>query len=256
MILYFTATGNSLRAAEKIASATKDRLFDIGRAVRHGVFKVELAENEPLGFVFPVFAWTLPGVVELFIRKMEITGYTGQYTYGVFTCGESAGGTEAALAQSLSQRGIALHYAAEVVMPDNYIIWSHLPPPEQLEKILSAADGQIERIAAAVSARERKALSAKKPEMPCLPMEDVSTAAGRSKLRATEKCTACGLCRAICPTGCIRQSGDNRPRWEGQCTQCLACLHRCPQGAIEWEKDTVGKKRYVHPKVRLHDSYE
>ena len=47
MILYFTATGNSLRAAEKIASATKDRLFDIGRAVRHGVFKVELAENEP-----------------------------------------------------------------------------------------------------------------------------------------------------------------------------------------------------------------
>ncbi|NLM83267.1 MAG: 4Fe-4S binding protein [Clostridiales bacterium] len=256
MILYFTATGNSLYAAEKIAKATGDRLFDIGRAVRRGEYKVSLGENEPLGFVFPVYAWTLPGIVELFIRKMELEGYTGQYAFGVFTCGESAGGTVAALGQALSKRGVALHYGAPLVMVDNYIIWSHLPPPERIEKILGAADAALERIIAAVSARERKGISAKKPEMPCLPIEEVSTAAGRSKLYATDKCTACGLCRAICPMGCIRQSGNARPQWEGLCTQCLACLHRCPAGAIEWAGDTAGKKRYVHPKVSLPASYE
>jgi ferredoxin len=256
VILYFTATGNSLYAAEKIAAATGDRLFDIGRAVRRGEYRVALAEGEPLGFVFPVFAWTLPGVVELFIREMELEGHTGQYAYGVFTCGESAGGTEAALGQALSRRGVALHYAAPVVMPDNFIVWSHLPPPSRLEKIFAAADSALERIAAAISARERKAISAKKPEMPCLPLEKVSTKAGRSKLHATEKCTACGLCRRICPMGCVRQGGGERPQWEGLCTQCLACLHRCPEGAIEWADDTDGKKRYVHPKVTLPASYE
>jgi len=254
MILYFTATGNSQYAAEKIAAATNDRLFDMGRAVRRGEFTVRLEKDEPLGFVFPVFAWTLPGIVELFLRKMELIGYAGQYVYGVFTCGESSGHTGAALAAALKERGVNLNFAATLVMPDNYIIWSSLPPKERLERILDAADGQLRSIIAAVAGRDNKPPAGGRPEMMCLPLEPAE--GERVKLHVTDKCVACGLCRAICPMGCIRQSGKEKPVWEGLCTQCLACLHRCPAGAIEWGRETLGKARYGNPRVRLAESYE
>ena len=150
-----------------------------------------------------------------------ITGY--RPAYGVFTCGESAGGTEAALAQSLSQRGIALHYTASGHARQLH----HLVPPAAAGaagKSSARRTGRLS-IAAAVSARERGPLR-QKPEMPAFPW-DVSTAAGRSA-PATEKCTACGLCRAICPTGCIRQSGV--APGGGQCA--ITCLHRCPHHPV------------------------
>lgn len=254
MVVYFTATGNSQYAAEKIAAAANDRLLDMGRAVRRGDFRLELKEGEPLGFVFPVFAWTLPGIVELFLRKMEVTGYAGQYVYGVFTCGESSGHTGAALASALKERGITLNYAATLVMPDNYIIWSNIPPKERLERMLDAADGQLKAIVAAIAGRDNKPPAGGRPEMMCLPLEPAE--GGRIKLWVTDKCTGCGLCRAICPMGCIRQSGTEKPVWEGLCTQCLACLHRCPAGAIEWGRETMGKIRYANPRVKLAESYE
>jgi NAD-dependent dihydropyrimidine dehydrogenase PreA subunit len=51
--------------------------------------------------------------------------------------------------------------------------------------------------------------------------------------------------------GCINADAAGRPAWEGQCTLCLACLHRCPAEAIQYGKETVGKGRYVNPRVKL-----
>jgi NAD-dependent dihydropyrimidine dehydrogenase PreA subunit/flavodoxin len=254
MIFYFSATGNSQYAAEKIAAATGEALVSIGTALRNKRYDYDITKDEFLGFVVPTFAWTLPGAVALFIEKLRLTGYAGQYVYGVFTCGESSGNEAAALNAVLKAKGITLNSAFDLVMPDNFIVWSDVPPPARLESLLDNADATLENIVGAVKAKKTAALDNGTPKDLFMPMETVSSAKRTSKLHADDSCTACGLCMALCPMRCIKADGKGRPQWEGTCTMCLACLHRCPARAIQYGKDTQKKGRYVNPRVKPEDN--
>ena len=251
MIFYFTATGNSKYAAERIAAATGERTVDIGTAWKSGAFGYDVTGDARIGIVAPVFAGTLPGIVRFFIDKLTLTGYAGQYTYGVFTCGGSSGQEGAALALALSEKSMSYNGSFDLRMPDNFIVWSDVPPQAQLDATLAEADRTLEDIIAAVKAKTDGVIDSTAPQMPFFPNQDISTAAGTSKLCADEKCVSCGLCASICPMGVIKYDDAKKPVWEGACTMCLACLHRCPSGAINHGTDTVGKGRYVNPNVKL-----
>jgi flavodoxin len=120
MIFWFSATGNSEYAAKKIATALGEKAVSVGEALRGGEFSYSLTEGERLGFVFPTFAGTLPGAAARFIERLVLSGTPG-YTFGVFTCGASAGGEGAALALALRDKNWGLDAVFEVVMPDNFI---------------------------------------------------------------------------------------------------------------------------------------
>ncbi|SHI19979.1 hypothetical protein SAMN02745823_03314 [Sporobacter termitidis DSM 10068] len=250
MIFYFSATGNSQYAAEKIAAATGDRLVSIGAALRDGRFDFDISQDGCLGFVVPTFAWTLPGAVAKFIEQLKLTGYAGQFVYGVFTCGESSGSESAALNALLNAKGITFSGSFDLVMPDNFIIWSDVPSPARLDSMLKNADRTLERIIAAVIAKKPGAVDTGTPKDLYMPMETISSAKKTSKLTADEKCTACGLCMSLCPMRCIQADENGRPLWEGTCTMCLACLHRCPAGAVQYGEDTQNKGRYVNPNAK------
>jgi len=47
-----------------------------------------------------------------------------------------------------------------------------------------------------------------------------------------EKCTGCGDCVAVCPTGAISLLANLAAIDQGRCTGCEACLTACPSGAI------------------------
>ncbi len=250
MIFYFTATGNSQYAAEKIAAATNDRLVSIGASLREGQYDFDLGGDERLGFVIPTFAWTVPGAVARFLEKLNLAGFTDQYVYGVFTCGESTGGEAGALGALLKEKGIRFSGGFDLVMPDNFIVWSDVPSPQRLEAMLDNADRQLEQIISAVKAKKPGAVGAPPKDL-FMPMQEVSTSKNTSKLHADEKCTACGLCIEICPMRCIQAGAGGKPVWEGACTLCLACLHRCPERAVQHGNDTQKKGRYVNPRVTL-----
>ena len=94
MIFYFSGTGNTRWAAEKLAQATGDRLLfipdelkspTVGRAATLSQPPVvenllpstphccyTLSEDEPLGFCFPVHGWQPPHIVRQFIRRLTI----------------------------------------------------------------------------------------------------------------------------------------------------------------------------------------
>ncbi|MDR2615184.1 MAG: EFR1 family ferrodoxin [Oscillospiraceae bacterium] len=251
MIFYFTATGNSQYAAEKIAGATDDRLVSIGAALRNGSYEYDVTGDSYLGFVLPTFAGTLPGAVGLFFDKLKLTGYGGQFVYGVFTCGASDGFESAALYTVLKSRGIAFDGSYELVMPDNFIVWSNIPSGERLAAMLARADKRLDEIIAAIRDKKPGKLDVRAPQPLYMPLSELSTAKNASVLHADDKCTACGLCAEICPMGCIKRGGDSRPVWEGSCTMCLACLHRCPAAAVQHGRDTQNKARYVNPNVKL-----
>jgi flavodoxin len=146
MILYFSATGNSQYAAEKLANETNDRLISIGVALRDGHFAFDLSGEAYLGFVVPTFAWTLPGAVAKFIEKMELLNIADPYIYGVFTCGESTGHASSALFSMLNAKSIPLNASFDLVMPDNFILWSNIPPEHELNAILNSADKALDSI--------------------------------------------------------------------------------------------------------------
>lgn len=250
MILYFSATGNSQYAAEKIAAATGDRMVSIGGALREAQYEYDISEDSYLGFVIPTFAWTLPGAVAQFIDRLKLQGYGNQFVYGVFTCGESSGSESAALRTILASKSIGLDSTFDLVMPDNFIIWSDVPAPARLENMLNQADKTLTRIIDAIEEKASGEVDTGVPKDLFMPTSEISSAKGTSKFYADEKCTACGLCMAICPMTCIKKDNNSHPLWEGTCTMCLACLHRCPVKAIQHGSDTQNKGRYVNPKVK------
>jgi NAD-dependent dihydropyrimidine dehydrogenase PreA subunit/flavodoxin len=250
MILYFSATGNSQYAAEKLAAATGDRLISIGQALRDGHFDYDITKDDRLGFVVPTFAWTLPGAVALFIEKLNLTGYGSQYVYGVFTCGESTGGEGAALNALLKTKGVILNQTFDLVMPDNFIIWSDVPAPARLDSILKNADKALERIVETIKSKMQGKIDMSAPKDLYMPMAEISSSKKTSKFYADDKCISCGLCMELCPMRCIKPDDAGRPLWEGICTMCLACLHRCPAAAIQHGNDTQKKGRYVNPNAK------
>jgi formate hydrogenlyase subunit 6/NADH:ubiquinone oxidoreductase subunit I len=71
-------------------------------------------------------------------------------------------------------------------------------------------------------------------------------------LRSTDRCTGCGTCQKVCPTGNISVEG-NKVKWGDKCVLCLACFHWCPQEAIQADKRSEGIARYHHPQVTAND---
>ena len=147
MIFYFTGTGNSLYAAARLSHGTADRVVSIAECMQ----KEEFAFPEPCeraGFVFPVYWYGIPAIVERFLDRLTLGGC--DYAYAVITCGGSAGGTLDALRARLRPRGVMLSAAFSVRMPDNYILLFAPPKAEKRAAMLAEADRRLDKITAAV----------------------------------------------------------------------------------------------------------
>jgi len=67
-----------------------------------------------------------------------------------------------------------------------------------------------------------------------------------------KKCDGYGICSRICPVDNIKMV-DGKPAWQHHCERCMACLQWCPMEAIQFDKVSIGRKRYHHPDVKLSD---
>lgn len=252
IIFYFSATGNSQYVAERIAKATDDKVISIGLALRDQRFEFDISSEERIGFVIPTYAWTVPGIVADFIKKAEFRGSGSQYAYGVFTCGENTGKEAAALRVLLQEKDIKLKASFDLVMPDNFILWTDLPSEERLAAIMASADLVLDEAIESIREKESNVTDSEAPEDLFMPLIDISSSQGTSKFFATEDCNSCGLCQELCPMECITLNSDNRPVWEGSCAMCLSCLHRCPMQAVQHGEETIGKTRYLNPYIKDH----
>jgi Pyruvate/2-oxoacid:ferredoxin oxidoreductase delta subunit len=251
-LFYYTGTGNSLWTARTLAKELGDaEVIPITRCSVNPV----MSRAEAIGIIFPVHIWGLPRRVLAFVDALEPD--PSRYHFAVAVNAGQVAATLLQLNKRMQARGLLLSSGFELAMPSNYIPWGG-PGPEavQIRRIAAARD-KIGRIAAAVSAREKRPV-----EKGPLWQNIVFTGFNRLSFSRVpemdkgfwvdEKCNTCGICKTVCPCGNIDLKAG-RPVWLHHCEQCLACIQWCPQEAIQFGKKTPRYKRYHHPEVTLQE---
>ncbi len=253
MIFYFTGTGNSKYAASAIAAAQNDTLIPIAKELDKNTPELiyECAENELIGFVYPVYAWAPPQIVLDFIARLQLKGGK-PYLFSLSTCGDEEGNATKQLEKALKRKNLSLDSAFTLRMPNNYIVGFDVDDKETERQKLAAAEKRMVEINRILTSRQTgvmELIPGKGASIKSALIAPMFNRFGRSakSFFATDDCTSCGLCERICPVHTIKVNG--KPSWGKECTQCLACLHRCPVRAVQYGKGTLRKGRYHHPDI-------
>ena len=250
VIYYFSATGNSLAAAQELQASLEDSLLvSIPKATGNEVGE----ETQMVGIVTPVYHFGLPRIVAEFLNH-TLAVFEQAYYFLVLTYGGMAGAAGVQTARILAERGGRLSFCDQVKMVDNYVVRYRIPKEDKQQDLLIAADERLRDIASRISEQEYKPAGTwGSGFLLRYHQKAVSRYPKQDKLFVVEdRCTRCGLCESVCPAQNIRV-GEDGVKFLHRCEQCLACLHWCPVSAINVEKKTEGQGRYHHPRVRLSD---
>ncbi len=252
IIYHYTGTGNSLWTARTIAGKLGDA--EVVSMTTAGDGPVA-GDAEVVGLVFPVHIWGVPRRVRAFIDRLA--GAKPGYVFAVAVNAGQVSNTLVQLEKLLAKRGITLAAGFSVVMPSNYIPWGGPGTAEACAARYAAAEKKIAAIADAV--RGSRTMPVEKGP---LWQRIVFTWVYNSSFNRVpemdksfwtdEKCTSCGICAKVCPSGNIALDGG-KPVWSHRCEQCLACIQWCPREAIQYGKKTEKYARYHHPEVTVYD---
>ena len=258
MIFYFSGTGNTLWAAQRLAEATGEQLVSMAEALQHGHLSFALTAGERLGFCFPIHGWQPPGIVRRFLSKAQIAwasdAASPHYCYALCTCGDSTGKAIDMFCRQLwRSQQLPLHAAFALVMPESYVClpFMHTDPPErERQKTLQAA-ADLSRFITTVADRQTVMEHLVEGPAPWLLTHVVGAFFNRHMVSDRRfvvdagQCIHCRRCAQVCPTANI-DFGRELPEWhhDGSCTACLACYHHCPRHAINYGDITRKRGQY------------
>lgn len=256
IIYYFSATGNSLALARKIADGLGEtELISIPQAMK-GSMK---ASAPRIGFVFPVYAFGLPRIVADFIKGLSFQD--NPYIFAVATCGGTHAGTLLQLKNLLQKRRARLS-AGFAVRENGYALLSKDNPVISFVRNLNGQPPEFanQRLADIITAT--KGCTEHPPETgsaAAVFFGDLIHRMGVSVFKTADKdyrvdehCTHCETCVRVCPRNNIVMI-DAKPIWQHDCELCFACLQWCPNSAIQYQDSTREQKRSHHPEIAIDD---
>lgn len=240
MIFYFSATGNCRAAAEQIAEATGDKTVSITDILRSPKVPVYSIENEPLGFVLPVYYDDLPTIISDFITRVGFNPEIGTYIYLVLCCADHTGLVQRKFNQLLERDGLKLAACYVVSSPGVHL--AEGTTPDQIREQMDRMTDEVSRIIPKIVAKKKGVFNAYKgafAEVHTWTMGLEYQAARKTKYFSVDAlaCDHCGICAGVCPGFDITMSGDPAyPVWTvPECCLCMGCYEECPTGAIAYK---------------------
>lgn len=231
-IFYFTGTGNSMRAARIIAGALGDTEI---LSMRCDPKDVPATDCEVVGFVYPVYHWTMPAHAADFVQRLYINpnAYIFVVAMPSFICVIAC----ERLAQILEGKGAHIHYGNLVHSVANYaIIYPPFPPAKlrvpRTEKKLARIAGEIASRTARPYPRAGRFIKWRREKVmtPYLELQKYAD----NPFTVNSSCVHCGLCSRVCPCASIHLV-DGKPTFQHHCMNCMACVVSCPKRAIGYE---------------------
>lgn len=266
VIYYFSGTGNSLRAAMKIAEC-------IGGAelinVRNNPEEVSAEDADMIGFVCPVYEWDVPGTFRTFIEKLTIN--PNAYIFMVATYIAVLGKSFETVESILEEKGAHLSYGRALRCVASQCIAYPPFPPEKI--MIPYMEKQMQSACKEISQRRKRAY----PHMSKITRKRYNKTRGPyiaveheydKGFYTDDRCKGCGICQKVCPTQNITIVNGS-PQWNHRCHGCNSCVAYCPTKAIQFqtpqaykELDTIiskilrlpeRRKRYHHPMIKAKD---
>ncbi|MCR5795546.1 MAG: EFR1 family ferrodoxin [Solobacterium sp.] len=244
MILYFTATGNSLYAAKQLDDELLSIPQEMHRKNRH-------YKADRIGIVCPLFEFEMPPMVKDFIRGSE---FETDYFYVVVTYGMHHGGVAVRTDEFLKSCGIDAGYINTLIMHDNALIVFDMDQQRTLEAG-KQVDEHIAQIKADIDAKRTMIQEPEQGEIDFYNgyIEHKKKAGPMYSFplyRIEDSCISCGTCTKVCPRGCVRLV-NGKPVYDYTgCINCMACIQACPVKAIRFasvkEPNPASRYRNVH----------
>lgn len=253
IIYYFSGSGNSLWAAEKIAHTLgKCRLV---RITKKTLNEKRSADADRFGIVFPVHAWGPPEMVEKFIGTFDVI--QADYVFSLAVNAGSVENTQTIVNSLMKKQGREVDAFFDLRTPSNLGMRKPFVESSAINE-LKASELKLNEIITDIAARD------------IYPMRPVSVARRILKsgfahamvkrmsygfdkdFKTTSACTSCGVCATICPSENIRLDEKGKVVWNHECTACMACISRCPQKAISFRKASPSNC-YRNPLIKNSD---
>lgn len=250
LIYYFTGTGNSMRAAQVIAQELNNTEIISMRTSPSDYSNLDV---ERIGFVFPVYHWTMPETAIQFIRNLELSPDT--YIFAISMPAFINGKSMETLASLLKEKGCHLSYGNKVYSVANYV--AMYPPIPNPKKRVPKMEEQLRIISKEISRKEIKSYPKSNFLVNALfhnimdrYIENCPT--NDKYFTVWDDCISCGLCIKVCPCkNIVMQNG--KPTFQHQCNQCMACISFCPKESINFPYFTRKRKKYHNPYISLND---
>ncbi|MGO0902938.1 EFR1 family ferrodoxin [Clostridioides difficile] len=250
VIYYFTGTVNSMRAAQVIAQELNNTEIISMRTSPSDYSKLTA---ERIGFIFPVYHWTIPETVIQFIKNLELS--PDAYIFAISMPAFINGKSMEELALLLKEKGCNLSYGNKVYSVANYV--AMYPPFPNPKKRVPKMEEQLRIISKEISQKEIR--NYPKPNFLVNTLfhkimnHYIKNCPSNDKyFKVWDDCISCGLCFKVCPCkNIIMQNG--KPTFQHKCNQCMACISFCPKESINFPYFTRKRKKYHNPYISSND---
>jgi ferredoxin len=265
-IYYFSGTGNSLYVTKELQKRIPEsNLIPIVSLLKRHVIETN---GDTVGFVFPIHGMTIPIPVKKFIKKLDLKS-----TKYIFSIATRAGTQHIAFMEienilQKSDKSLNSYFTLNMASNDPKFKDYRPATSEEIEKLESEIQRRHNSIQEVIIKQEnsREKDSEFIPASPALGrlvslgMAYAEYDGAKDYFYANSKCTDCGTCEKVCPSGKIKMV-NGKLIWQENVKSylCYACLNFCPIHAVQiktkiyMKSYTEQNERYSHPYATADD---